>query len=111
MTGKESEQYRREMRNILNLRESSSERGAKLSTLAVKVGASTLSRQHGGHALEPELVDNINDALRTEAMILACKTATRQSKITIIAGIASLVSAAAAWTAILYNLRQVVSGS
>ena len=85
MTGKEFEQYRREIRDILNLRESSSERGAKLSTLAVKVGASTLSRQHGGgHALEPELVDNINDALRTEAMILACKTATRQSKISFI---------------------------
>lgn len=104
MTGKEFKQCRQEIRDILNLRKTSSEREAKLKALAPKVGASTLSRYHAGGALEPELVDNINDALRTESMIRTCKTASKHFLITIIAAIASVISMLAAWTAILFRL-------
>lgn len=105
MPEKEFEQYRKELMDLVAMGEHQAHKEAKLKDLARKVGASTLS--HGGpyNAGEPELIDNINDALRTEAMILACKTASRHFKISIMAAIASLVSALAAWTAILWEFK------
>ncbi len=105
MTQKEFEQYRKELTDILAMGADQGHKEYQLSHLAHRVGASKWS--HGGpyHAGEPELIDNINDALRTEAMILACKTASSHFKVSIVAAVASLVSALAAWTAILWELR------
>lgn len=105
MTSKEIEQYRQEIRNILEMDVQKAHKESKLKDLSSKVGASTVSHRGNYNAEEPELVDNLNDALRTEAMILACKTAGRNSIIAIIAAIVSVASMLAAWAAVLFGYR------
>lgn len=100
MTCREIEKYKKELRDILkNRSEPRANKHAKLMNLAIEVGASTRNDQ----ASDSELADNINDALRTEAMILATKTASKHYKITIIAAIAAVIGALAAWAAVLFN--------
>lgn len=127
MTHKEIEAYRKELTEIINRPpqpDGNPAKGTKedLRKLARKVGASTRAvyihptktRPLGYEAGISDLIDNINDALRTEAMVDACKTAAKDSIIAIIASgvavvgiiltaiaaIAALLSALAAWIAI-----------
>ncbi len=110
-------EYRQELRTILN-NEDEVQRYEELKHLAKKVGAgyvntkiagiSTLPHNKGiarpkyeNHITESELVLNINNALQTEMMIDMCNTAARNFWIAVIASIAAVVSAFAAWKAIV----------
>ena len=76
----------------------------ELQTLARELGASTI-RMYPGHgdAGEAELTDNIHRALQTASMIDMCKTSSRNYKIAIVAAIAAVLSALAAWVAVLIS--------
>ena len=129
MTNKEIERYKKEMREILskegNDLKSLEKTLSKLKSIAEKVGASKhlgiiilnslsaftksenmsepLVKCDGMKALITEVVYNIHDALRTETMINCSKTAFRSSIAGIIAAMIALVSAVAAWFAIITN--------
>ena len=75
-----------------------------LLDLAKKVGASKYRwASIGGQseANESLLVDNIQRAIQTAAMADMCRTAARHYKITILAASVSVISALAAWMAVL----------
>jgi hypothetical protein len=102
MTYEEIERKENKRDEILRMSdEPTGSRQIKLQELAGEVGASTISRRGAFHASEPELIDNINDALRTAAMIDMCKTANRNFIIALIAAVAAALSALAAWIAVL----------
>lgn len=86
----------------------------RLQALAKETGASTTrmasttsrsgivsSVRVSNEITETEIVQNINDALQTASMVNMCKTATRNFIITLVVAIAALLSALAAWLAIL----------
>ena len=102
MTHKEIEGYRKEKTEILKTKEP--EKRQRLLDLARKVGASTTNwARIGGEndATESQLVDNIERALQTATMIDMCKTSAKNYKIAITASIIALLSALAAWAAVL----------
>ena len=107
---------RQELQDILK-NDTAKERYKALKELAKKVGAgyvnttiagtSTLPHGEGiarpkleNHISESELVLNINNALQTEMMMDMCNTAAKNFWITMVAAIAAVLSALAAWSAI-----------
>lgn len=118
MTREKISEYRQELRTILNKDEG--QRFEELKKLAKKVGAGyihtgiapiaittpngkgseTIIHQNPIAISESELVLNINNALQTETMIDVCKIAARNFWVTMLAAIAAVLSALAAWAAI-----------
>ena len=98
MKRKDLERYRQELIEILKKPES--ERRGFLEKLAIKVGASLVTKYGIEYANEGEIVHNIEQALRTETMIDMCKIANRNFVIALIATVIALGSAAAAWVAV-----------
>ncbi len=113
--------YRQELCTILN-NEDDDQRYEELKQLAKKVGAGYVNTKLVGVSKTPigngvevrnlqssitesELVLNINNALQTEMMIDMCNTAARNFWIAVIASIIAMVSALAAWTAIVKTVR------
>ena len=91
-----------------------------LAALARKIGAGTQHTTSGGvthsqegnasvsiiHQIpisEQDLIQNINDSLRTEATVNMCKVASRNFWIAIFAAGIAFLSAAGAWVAALRN--------
>ena len=123
MTRKEIAVYRQKLCTILN--KDDGQRFEELKELAKKVGAGyvhttiaptavttpngkgyeTIIHQNPNSISESELVLNINNALQTETMIDVCKTAARNFWVAIIATIIALISALAAWWAIVKMVR------
>ncbi|MBN2456411.1 MAG: hypothetical protein JXB29_07760 [Sedimentisphaerales bacterium] len=103
MNLKEIKEAKEEQIRIKNMSgDKQEERNKALDKLASKVGASTINRYHGhGRATEAEIFENINNALQTETMIAVCKIAVRNFWITMVAAIAAVLSALAAWSAIV----------
>jgi hypothetical protein len=75
----------------------------ELRKLALEVGASHISTERQKTANEGELVVGIQAALQTASMLNACRTATKAWKVAATSALASVLSAAAAWAAVLYN--------
>jgi len=118
MTRKEITVYRQKLRDILNNEKNESKRLKALKELARKIGAgyvhtkivcsdtikegtTTTTNVHQNPISESELVLNINNTLQTEIMIVVCSTAARNFWITVAAAIAAVLSALAAWAAIV----------
>jgi hypothetical protein len=118
MTRKKIAEYRQKLRDILKNEEDESKRFEALKDLAKEVGAGyvrteiagtstipdgkgTLTTIHQNTISESELILNINNALQTEAMIDMCKDAARKFWVAIIATIIALISALAAWWAVV----------
>ena len=117
MTNKEIEGHRQELTDILaDDKESNNNRREKLEKLAQKVGASitrsgqiltktdTQGRQHYEEEnviTEIEIVHNIQSALQTVTMINMCKITSRNFWIAVSAMIAAVISAIAAWAAVI----------
>ena len=119
MTDNEIEEYRQELADILaDDKKDGQNRRGKLEKLAQKVGASitrsgqiltktdTQGRQHYEEAnviTETEIVHNIQVALQTASMIMMCKISSRNFWIAVSAMIAAVISAIAAWAAVVRN--------
>ena len=120
MTREEIEGYRQELHTILN--KDDGQRLEELKELAKKVGAGyvhttiacsdtikegteTTTTTWQNPISESELVLNINNALQTETMIAVCNTASRNFWLTMAAAIAAVLSALAAWAAIVKMVR------
>jgi len=98
VTHKEVEKYKKELDEILS--KSNSEE--QLQQLAKKVGASTIKRYGISHTdYLAELISNIHSAFQTIMVIEACETSAKNYKIAIAAAIAAILSALAAWVAVL----------
>ena len=121
MTREEIAGYRQRLRNILN-KEDTDQRLGELEQLAKEVGAGYVHTEIAATITtetakeketsilqnpisESELVLNINNALQTETMIDMCKTASRNYWITLVAAIAAVLSALAAWSVIVKMVR------
>jgi hypothetical protein len=77
----------------------------QLRELANKLGASgEMYRASPANAGEAELVANILTALQTASMIDMCKTSNKNYRIAIAAAIVAILSALAAWVAVLKNI-------
>jgi len=97
MTHEEIEDRRKDLLDILQKRPG--DQNQPLRDLAVKVGA----QQPNASRVEfrDMIVNNINHALQTASMIDMCKTSAKNHKIAITAAIIALLSALAAWAAVL----------
>lgn len=116
MTNKEIEEYQKKLQEIIDRPKQPDGNPAKgtkgdLQELAKKVGASTRAvytgeggKQLGYDAGISDLIDNIHTALQTAAMIDACRTASRNFWIAIVAAIIATLIALAAWVAIMVNV-------
>jgi len=121
MTREKISEYRQSLRTILNNKDND-QRLEDLKQLAKEVGAgyvhtqiattTTIKTATGSETSiyqnpisESELVLNINNALQTETMIDVCNTAARNFWITMVAAIAAVLSALAAWMAIVKMVR------
>jgi hypothetical protein len=94
---KEVEEERSELQKILKI---DGERLNDLRKLALKVGASTVKLHPGyGNASEPELIQNIHQALQTKSMIAAVKTSNKHVIVSIILALIALGSTIAAFIA------------
>ena len=101
MTDQEIEKYRQRLVDINKMKDFQ-ERKRQLKELAREVGAGQARYfVKGNEDTLSELTDNINDALRTEAMIAACKTSAKNYKIAIVAAIVAFLSMLAAWAAVV----------
>jgi hypothetical protein len=128
MTNKEMERYKQKVGTILNQKgddyESLTKKQVDLQFIVEKVGAakhlgtsalSNLGKLLNSRCADPmekcdvmkaiitESVYNIYDALRTEIMINCSKTASRSLIASVIVAMIALVSAAAAWFAVIRN--------
>jgi len=121
MTREEIAVYRQKLRNILKKEGNEGKRIKALEDLAKEVGAGYVHteiaptatiRQNGKGSetitdrnpisiSESELVLNIHQALQTEIMIDVCNTTARNFWITMVAAIAAVISALAAWAAVV----------
>jgi hypothetical protein len=97
--------HRRELRSIIEKHPPGNHRTKLLRELAVKVGAGDTSEFGADAASENRiLVNNIQIALQTASMINVSETAAKNYRIAIIASIAAVVSAAAAWCAVYVSI-------
>lgn len=102
MTNKEIENKKNELIRIVNMPSGTeNERLKVLRKLAVEVGASHKSTEGQHNANEGELVVGIQAALQTASMLNACKATKTAWIVALFSALASLVSAVAAWVAIL----------
>ncbi len=97
MTREEIEDRRKDLLDILQKRPE--DQNQPLRDLAVKVGAQQPNAS--GVEFRDMIVNNINHALQTASMIDMCKTSAKNYKIAITAAIIALLSALAAWAAVL----------
>jgi hypothetical protein len=115
MTHEEIEQYRKKLIEIIERPKQSDGNPAEgtkrdLRELAKRVGANTRAIYtdtngvlKGYDAGISDLIDNIHIALQTATMIDMCKTSAKNYKIAIMASIIALLSALAAWIAVLHR--------
>ena len=112
MTDEEAEEYRKRLTQIkidLKGKQNRDQRIGELLSLAMEVGASTgKQRLADGGVDAVGLVDNIHMALQTVTMInmsrssaKMCEITSRNYKIALVAAGAALLSAFAAWVAVL----------
>jgi hypothetical protein len=102
MTDKEIENKRNELIQIVKMSSgTNNERLKKLRELASEVGASHKSIESQKTANEGELVVGIHTALQTASMLNTCKAATKAWIIALISAFASVLSAGAAWMAVI----------
>lgn len=105
MASKHIKRYRQELRSIIEKHPPSNPRTKLLRELAVKIGAGDSSEFGADAASENRiLINNIQIALQTASMINVSETAAKNHRIAIIASIAAVLSAAAAWCAIYANI-------
>ncbi len=114
MTHEEQEMYRSRLSQILGDDYPTQGKRLSLQELAKEVGASTYSwAKIGGEgaATESQLVDNIQRAIETASMVEMCRTSANMCEVAAhnyeVASRASkiaLVSAIAAWVAVLVNV-------
>lgn len=96
---KEVEKERLELQNILK-RKRDDQQLTDLENLALEVGASTLKLYPGyGDASEPEIIQNIHQALQTKSMIAAVKTSYNHVIISIVLALTAFGSMIAAFIA------------
>jgi len=96
---KEVEKERLELQNILK-RKRDDQQLTDLENLALEVGASTLKLYPGyGDASEPEIIQNIHQALQTKSMIAAVKTSYNHVIVSIILALIAFGSMIAAFIA------------
>jgi hypothetical protein len=101
MTNKKIEEYRKRLVEKWNLPDKE-ESKRELKKLADELGASGCKIYlSGGAASRGELSDYIQNALQTASMIDVCQTSAKNYKIAITAAIIALLSALAAWAAVL----------
>ena len=94
---KEVEKERLELQNILKRDD---QQLTDLKNLALKVGASTVKLYPGyGDASEPEIIQNIHQALQTKSMIAAVKTSYNHIIVSIILALIAFGSMIAAFIA------------
>ncbi len=119
LTNTEIEEYRNKLSEIVQMPDSGNKkkipgldteydtgqykRFLKLRELALKIGASHISTERQKTANEGELVYAINMALQSATMINMSKTASRNFWIAVSAMMAAVISAIAAWAAIVRN--------
>ena len=96
MKRESSKDYRKQLLEILQISDVSKQ-NQPLRNLAKAVGAQQPNAS--GVEFRDMIVNNINHALQTLAMIEACKTANKNVFVAIIATLIALVSAIAAWVA------------
>jgi len=100
---KEVEKERLELQNILkkgDQNQNQDQRLTDLKNLALKVGASTVKLYPGhGDASEPEIIQNIHQALQTKSMIAAVKTSYNHVIVSIILALIAFGSMIAAFIA------------
>ena len=116
MTREEIANWRNELCRILTEENDENKRLEKLKELAKNVGAGSTRKvkvlvkndiygkqiyQEADQITEGEIVLNINNALQTETTIDMCRIAARNFWFTILAALAALLSALAAWWAIV----------
>lgn len=96
---KEVEKERLELQNILK-KDDQNQRLTDLKNLALKVGASRVKLYPGhGDASEPEIIQNIHQALQTKSMIAAVKTSYNHVIVSIILALIAFGSMIAAFIA------------
>ena len=102
MTNEEIENKRNGLIQIVNMSSGTeAERFKELRKLALEVGASHISTERQKTANEGELVVGIQAALQTASMLNACKATKTAWIVALFSALASMVSAIAAWAAIL----------
>ena len=97
MKGKKSKDYREQLLEILQ-KSDVAKQNRPLRDLAKAVGAQQPNAS--GVEFRDMIVNNINHALQTLAMLEMCKTASRNFVIALIATLIALGSSVAAWVAI-----------
>jgi hypothetical protein len=97
---KEINDYRKKLVDTCQIA-NSGERNKKLLELRAELGASGCGRDTSTGERDAENIAGINQALQTETMIEMCRITDRNVKVAIIATIIALISALAAWTAVL----------
>lgn len=96
---REVEAERQQLASALALPDDSN-RLSELQRLADELGASTIKMYPGhGHADQPELVHNIQQALQTKAMIAAVRTSSNYLIVTVILAVIAFASMVAAFIA------------
>jgi len=102
MTNKEIENKRNKLIEIVNMSSGTGDKRRKeLRELALEVGASHRSIEDHKAANEGELVVGIQAALQTTSMLNACKATKTAWIVALFSALASMISAIAAWAAIL----------
>lgn len=107
MARKELEKYWQELIEIMSdsKKDPAKSKEIQLRDLAGKLGASgEMYRAAPANAGEAELVANILAALQTASMVDICETSNKNYRIAIAAAIAAILSALAAWLAVLKNV-------
>ena len=102
MTYEEIKRCRQELLDILNI-DSEGKQNQLLRNLAKKVGAQQPNAKNV--EFRDMIVNNINHALQTASMIESCRIAAKNYKIALIATAIALISALAAWAAVVKMVR------
>lgn len=100
MTHKKIEGYRQRLIDIKNM-SNPGERSKAYIELGAKLGASGCGRDIPPGERDAEHIRSINQALQTATVIDMCKVASRNFWITMVTAIAAVLSALAAWAAIV----------
>ena len=100
MTNQEIEKYRQRLVEIKKLSDSGKRNKAYIDLITI-VGASGCGGDKPTAQRDAENIASIHQALQTATMVNMCKTAAKNYKIAITAAIIALLSALAAWAAVL----------
>ena len=103
MSHKKNEKAKKRLIEIVNMSVLQEQKKA-LHTLRKEIGASKQKdHKRGDDFTVSELIDNCHYALQTASMIEMCKTASRNFWIALIATVAAVISAIAAWVVVMRN--------